>query len=214
MVKVFNFEKKFRSNEDFCCNTYIVGEEGGPCVIIDLGEKFSEVANYVKKHHTRCSGILLTHGHFDHIKGIEEFLKIFNCTVFIDEKDAPLLENKRLNGSQSFNMNVQLDISNLYLLDDEDEINFENKYYFKVIETPFHTPGSVCYLLKSENAIFTGDTLFRGSIGRTDLPLGDEKEVGESLKKIKVLDPKLNIYPGHGEITTLEHELKTNIYLK
>lgn len=156
----------------------------------------------------------MTHGHFDHIRGINKFLETFNCTIFIDEKDIDLLENPRLNGSLAFGDKVSLELSNLYFLDDEDEINFGNKYYFKVIETPFHTEGSVCYLLKSENALFTGDTLFKGSIGRTDLATGNEKEIKSSLEKIKLLNKDLNIYPGHGPLTTLVHELKTNIYFK
>lgn len=215
MIKVFNFDsKKLSKSSDFACNSYVVGEENGPCVLIDLGENDGEIINYIKKHHTSCLGLLLTHGHFDHIRGINKFLETFNCTVFIDEKDIDLLENPRLNGSLAFGDKVSLELNNLYLLDDEDEINFGNKYYFKVIETPFHTEGSVCYLLQSENALFTGDTLFKGSIGRTDLATGNEKEIKSSLEKIKLLNKDLNIYPGHGPLTTLVHELKTNIYFK
>ena len=125
-----------------------------------------------------------------------------------------MLENPKKNCSLIFNEKVSLFLNNLYLLDDEDEINFGNKYYFKVIETPFHTNGSVCYLLKSENALFTGDTLFKGSIGRTDLPEGNEKLIKNSLKKLYNLDRNLNVYPGHGPNSTLSHEFNTNIYFK
>ncbi len=215
MIKVFNFDSnKLSKSSDFACNTYIIGEENGPCVVVDLGENDGVVINYILKHHTSCLGLLLTHGHFDHIRGISNFINKFNCTVFIDEKDEKLLEDSKKNGSVIYGEKISLNLSNLYLLDDEDEINFGNKYYFKVIETPFHTNGSVCFLLKSENALFTGDTLFRGSIGRTDLPEGNEKLISESLKKLINLDKNLNIYPGHGPMTTLVHELKTNIYLK
>ena len=215
MIKVFNFDSNNLNNSsDFSCNTYIVGEKNGPCVIIDLGENEGKILNYVKNNYKSCLGILLTHGHFDHIRGIEKFLSIYNCTVFVSREDSELLENSKLNCSNKTTNKIELNLKNIYLLDDEDEINFGNKYYFKVISTPFHTSGSVCYLLKSENALFTGDALFKGSIGRTDLPTGDESLIYKSLNKLKDLNEELIIYPGHGEITTLKHELKTNYYLK
>lgn len=212
MVKTFRFDNVY--NDELCSNTYIVGEKNEPCLIIDLGCPNDRIIKYVKENHSMCAGILLTHGHFDHIRGLEKFLEEFNCTVFIDEKDEEMLINPRLNCSKMSGENVSFDIKNLYLLDDEDEINFINKYYIKVIETPFHTEGSVCYLLKSENALFSGDTLFKGSIGRSDLPTGNSKEINKSLKKLINLDKNLNIYPGHGEVTTLANELDKNIYLK
>ena len=96
---------------------------------------------------------------------------------------------------------------------DEDEIDFKNGYIFKVISTPFHTNGSVCFLCEKENALFTGDTLFKGSIGRTDLPKGNERLVVSSLSKLLVLKDDLKIYPGHGDETTLKKEKETNPYL-
>ena len=101
----------------------------------------------------------------------------------------------------------------VYQLDDEDEIDFKNGYVFKVISTPFHTNGSVCFLSEKENALFTGDTLFKGSIGRTDLPKGNERLISSSLKKLLKLDDNLKIYPGHGDETTLKKEKENNIYL-
>lgn len=212
MIKVFNFDN---SGNDFSANTYVVGEKGGPCVVIDLGSNQQRVIDYIELNHSSCSGVLLTHGHFDHIKGINNFLKTFNCTVFIDEFDDELLENPRLNGSASLlNEKITVKVGNKYLLNDEDEINFGNGLLFKTIETPFHTQGSVCYLYEKEQALFTGDTLFKNSIGRTDLPRGNERLVSSSLEKIKKLDENLKIYPGHGEMTTLKKELQTNPYLK
>lgn len=210
MIKVFNFDNSTK----ICSNTYVIGDYKGPCVVIDLGNDSDEIINYVKKNHTSCLGILLTHGHFDHIRGINHFLETFNCTVFIDEKEVKFLKDSNLNCSMYANENINVDTSNIYLLDDEDEINFGNKYYFKVIETPFHTIGSVCYLLKSENALFSGDTLFRKSIGRTDLPTGNQNSIKTSLKKLLTLEENYDVYPGHGDITNLEYEKKYNNYLK
>ena len=109
---------------------------------------------------------------------------------------------------------IQVKVTNKYLLDDEDEINFGNGLLFKVIETPFHTSGSVCFLYEKEKAIFTGDTLFKNSIGRTDLPTGNERLVKNSLEKLKKLDQSIKVYPGHGDETTLKREFENNPYLK
>ena len=208
MIKIFRFDN---DRNEFSANTYVVGIKNGPCVVIDLGSTQERVIKYIKENHTSCSGILLTHGHFDHIRGINNFIKEFNCTIFIDEKDVEFLQNPRLNCS--FDEEIVVKSQNLYLLDDEDEINFGNSLFFKVIETPFHTQGSVCFLYETENALFTGDTLFKGSIGRTDLPGSKSSQIGKSLDIIKKLDPNLKIYPGHGDESTLEHEIKTNYFM-
>lgn len=211
MVKTFRFDN---IPDELCSNSYVVGEKGGPCLLIDIGTLSSRIVDYIKENHTSCLGVLLTHGHFDHFKGLKKFLEQYNATVFIHEDDFKLLSDTRLNCSKMCGENVIIDLDNIYLLSDEDEINFINKYYVKVIATPFHTDGSVCFLFKNENALFTGDTLFKGSIGRSDLPTGKSRLISQSLKKLKTLDENLNIYPGHGEITTLKNELNNNYYLK
>lgn len=212
MIKTFRFDN---DRSEFSSNTYVVGIKNGPCVVIDLGTTQDRVIDYILENHTSCVGILLTHGHFDHFRGISKFLKTFSCTVFIDGNDDELLNDPKLNCSKYHGEgDITLNVSNKYLLDDEDEINFGGGLFFKVIETPFHTQGSVCYLYENENALFTGDTLFKETIGRTDLPTSNERQVKDSLNKIRLLDGKLNIYPGHGETTTLEKELLNNNYLK
>jgi len=212
MVKTFRFDNDFK---EFSSNTYVVGEKGGPCVVIDLGTTQDRVKDYILENHTSCVGVLLTHGHFDHIRGLNKFLETFSCTVFIDTNDDEFLLDTKLNGSKYQNEEeVVVKLANKYLLDDEDEINFGGKLFFEVIETPFHTNGSVCYLCEGENALFTGDTLFKQSIGRTDLPTGNERLVKRSLERIKALNENLNIYPGHGELSTLKKEKENNIYLK
>ena len=211
MVKTFRFET---DQNEFSANTYVVGEKGGRCVVIDLGSTQNRVIDYIKENFTSCSGIILTHGHFDHIRGIKKFLETFSCTVFIHEKDVELLEDPKLNGSHYMDAkDFSLKINNIYYLDDEDEIDFHNGYIFKVISTPFHTDGSVCLLCEKEHALFTGDTLFKDSIGRTDLPRGNSKLINESLSKLLNLDDSLKVYPGHGDETTLKHEKETNSFL-
>lgn len=215
MIKIFRFDN---DSKEFSSNTYVVGEKNGPCVVIDLGTTSDRLINYIKENHTACLGVLLTHAHYDHTRGIEKFLKNFNCTVFVHESDEEYFDNPRLNGSIMIDgspKTVKLSSGNRYLLDDEDEINFgHGLFFFKVIGTPFHTDGSVCFLYEKENALFTGDTVFKDSIGRTDLPGGRSKLIFPSLEKLKTLDPKLKIYPGHGDETTLGRELENNIYFK
>ncbi len=214
MIKIFRFDN---DNKEFSSNTYVIGEKNKPCVVIDLGSTSDRVINYIKDNHTSCLGVLLTHGHFDHIRGLEKFLKEFHCTVFVHENDEKFFSEPRYNGSLMIDgspKTVNVSSNNIYLLDDEDEINFGGGLlFFKVIATPFHTTGSVCYLCEKENALFTGDTLFRGSIGRTDLPDGKTRLIESSLSKIKKLNPELKIYPGHGDVSTLHDELEENIYL-
>lgn len=212
MVKVFRFD----NSDEFSSNTYVIGEIGKPCIVIDLGSTSDRVIKYIKDNHLgSCFGVLLTHGHFDHIRGLNKFFKEFpNTTLFIDKDEVEFLTNTRLNCSSLAESKVTVDHQNIYLFDDQDEIGFYNNMVFKVIETPFHTKGSVCFLYEKENALFTGDTLFKSSIGRTDLPTSSERTIQSSLNKLKVLDPKLTVYPGHGETTTLERESKYNLYLR
>ncbi len=212
MIKTFRYENDV---DEFSANSYVVGEKGGPCVVIDLGSTTKRVIEYIKANHSTCSGILLTHGHWDHIRGIPDFLDEFpNTTVFIDELDDEMLINSHLNGSKSMDGSDGIVNVEPYRIEDGDELKFSNNLVFEVIETPFHTIGSVCFLYKQEKALFTGDTIFKGNIGRSDLPHSAKRMQMQSLEKIKKLDPSLHIYLGHGDDSTLEKELKENIYLK
>lgn len=210
MVKTFRYEN---DTNEFSANTYVVGEPNKDFVVVDLGSTTDHVLKYVKENFKSCKGILLTHGHWDHMRGIPKFLDAYpNTTIFIDELDSECLIDNRLNCSRLMGENGIINVEP-YRLEDDDEINFGDGLAFKVIETPFHTLGSVCYLCNKENALFTGDTLFKGDIGRSDLPHSAKRMQEASLEKIKKLDPKLKIYPGHGNETTLEKELKENKYL-
>lgn len=211
MIKIFQCNDKI---DDFYSNSYIIGNKNEPCIIIDPSRNDDKYINYLKENHPSCLGIIITHGHWDHIRGSEKVLDLYpSTTVFIDENDAECLINPRLNCSYITTSKEKTINIEPYRLEDEDEIRFKN-FNFKIIETPFHSRGSICILLEAENALFTGDTLFKGTIGRTDLPHSCKKEQQNSLNKLKKLDPDLKIYPGHGEMTTLKNELENNIYLK
>ncbi len=190
-------------------NTYVLGKTGQGCIIIDCGDRSNTVSDYIKANFKNLLGILITHAHYDHIRGISHILEAFPNTkipVYIEEHDYEMLMDKDLNGG------VDIDFDPV-LVKDGDVITFGDTK-IKVIHTPFHTPGSSCYLSEEDNALFTGDTLFKGSIGRTDMKLGEPDKVKSSMEKLYSLSDLLCCYPGHGGVTNLGNEKKTNPFFK
>jgi hydroxyacylglutathione hydrolase len=201
---------KLSYNTEYC-NSYIIGEEGQDCILIDPGYNKNHVLeNYIKKHHRHLLGILITHGHFDHIRGLENWEGLSLTPLFMGEPDLPCLEDPKLNVSDELEGQI-LSISalNPYPIEDEDEIKL-GSFVFKAIATPFHTIGSVCYYVKEEKTLFSGDTLFRFGIGRSDLPGSSPRSQRDSLAKLRSLPPDTKVYPGHGPATTIGAELACN----
>ena len=217
MREVLNIVKVFLNSDDgkdFSANTYVLGKIGGSCLIIDLGMKSDALFDYVKKHYERCSGILLTHAHFDHIRGVNAFLKRFpgkSIPVYLHPADKALISDPVQNASTMTGEKV---LGNFETIDAEDGATLDVKdFHIQVIHTPFHTKGSVCYLSNDDNALFTGDTLFKGSIGRSDLIVSQPEKIESSLRKLLPLRDTLVVYPGHGPLSNLGAEKKTNPYL-
>lgn len=196
----------------FSANTYLVGNKGENVLVIDPGVATGDLAESIKSQYSGVDAILLTHGHFDHMGGVDFLVSTFHCPVYLHENDAAFLSNTRLNGSASYGKSVTSGVDPILLSDDEGFTRLG--LTIQSVATPFHTKGSVCYWFKELNAIFTGDTLFRGDIGRTDLPSGSERSVESSLDKLRVLPGELMVYSGHGHSTTLEREKKFNRYFK
>ena len=153
--------------------------------------------------------ILLTHGHFDHICGVEELCNFLGGRVCIHKDDAECLTDEYKSQNASMGYAVQGRKSADVILNDGDTITLGNTK-LHVLHTPGHTKGSVCFL--TENEIFSGDTLFRGSCGRTDLPGGDTNEILSSLKRLSSLPGDLTVYPGHGSMTSIGEEKRNNPY--
>lgn len=211
MVKAFINRE---DDKELSANTYVLGKIGGSCLIIDLGTRDAKLLSYVRQHYEKCVAILLTHGHYDHIRAVNSFLKNFpgqDIPVFLHPEDKELIDNPDLNASHLTGERVR---GNFMTVDIEDgEILPIKDFHIQVIHTPFHTKGSVCYLSPDDNALFTGDTLFRGSIGRADLLTSTPETIAPSLKKLLQLKETLVVYPGHGPLSNLGTEKKTNPYL-
>ncbi len=190
-----------------CC---IVASEQGNAAVIDPGGEAGRILDYLESNGLTVKKILLTHGHFDHIGGVKALKDATDAELCIHEADASMLTDAARNMSAVFGT-PYAPVAADRLLRDGDSVALD-ELCFQVIHTPGHTPGSVSYL--TGETLFSGDTLFRESIGRTDFPGGDSHEIMESLKKLRGLPGDYTVLSGHGEKTTLSWEREHNPYLR
>ncbi len=195
----------YNSFSELNANTYVLYDES-ECVVIDSGKNNNDVVNFINENHLQLKAILLTHGHFDHIQGLPALLSAFNVPIYISHKDKVMLADPYLNCSDRFSRNDVVVETEVSTFKDGDVLNFLNQEIM-VIATPFHTEGSVCFYLKDNKMLFTGDTLFSEGIGRVDFPNSVPSEIHNSLSKLSKLDKDATIYPGHGPISTLKEAL-------
>lgn len=191
-------------------NCYIVASAKGNAAVIDPGGKADEILAYLKSNDLSVKKILLTHGHFDHVAAVCRLKDATGAEICIHESDGQMLTSAEQNLAAMFGESYQPVQPDL-LLRDGDKITLD-ELAFTVLHTPGHTPGSVCYLM--DETIFSGDTLFAGSIGRTDFPGGSYSQLSGSLKRLTALEGDYAVLSGHGEQTTLEHERAANPYLR
>lgn len=193
-------------------NCYILKDEkSGEALVVDPGCYNNRLEALLKNEGiSSLSYILLTHGHFDHISGVGDLQKNFGGKVAIHREDAICLENKDESLASKFHFSqneARADIT----LSDGDELAF-GEYKIKVLHTPGHTKGSVCYIV--DDIMLSGDTLFKCTVGRTDFPGGSYDEMMLSMKKLKALEGDYKVYPGHDVSTTLDFERRYNPYMK
>jgi len=199
------------SNGVFGSNTYIIAN-GNDCAIIDCGNRPEDVLKVLKEKELRARYIILTHGHVDHILYAGEIKNETDALICIHNDDVQLYSNPVLNGYDLFGFDIDL----LHFppdcrLKDGDKLPLGDKV-LDIIHTPGHSPGGISILC--DNMLFTGDTLFQLSIGRTDLFGGSLKQLSESIKnKLFTLDDEVVVYPGHGPSTTIGFERKNNPYV-
>ena len=187
-------------------NSYFLVNDKNQAVVIDGGENYKKIKQVSEQYGFDIKAVLLTHAHFDH-SGNAKKLQDDGAQIYISKIDAPKLLNDD-NLSSDFGRKFEY-LTADYTFTDGEVLNVCD-IAIKVIATPGHTDGSVCFMV--ENALFTGDTLFLGSVGRTDFKSGNREDMVNSIKKLFNLEGNYTVYPGHDEFTTLERERKYNIF--
>ena len=180
---------------------------------IDPGGKTKTVKNFIERNNLNLKMILLTHGHIDHIAGIHELVSFVGDNIYIGKNDAFMLKNPSRELQELLGVDCD-GLENFKTVEEGQEIIFSG-YKIKVLETPGHTEGSVCYLItdKDEHKILiSGDTLFAQSVGRTDLEGGDSLKLENSLRRLAEFHDGLHVLPGHGPDTSIGEERELNPY--
>ena len=198
----------------FQANCYIMENEEKEAVAIDIGGDSQEFLKFINEHNLTLKKILLTHGHYDHFKGVADVVKSTGTEVFIHTADKNMLTSADeslasfIGNNEKFN-----EVDKCTTFSDGEIIDFSGTP-INVVYTPGHTKGCVCFIC--EDKLFSGDTLFRMSIGRTDLPGGDYSTIKHSLAVLKDIGRynDYEVYPGHDSMTTLSYEIKNNQYMK
>lgn len=190
---------------------FAINEDTNELLIIDPGASADRLAKSIEKEKLNPVAILLTHGHFDHAGGVAELAERFGIKVYAEEHEKETLENPALNlsGWEGRELSYHADV----FLKDEQEIDLA-RFHIRVFHTPGHTVGGCCYYFSYQNALFSGDTLFAQSVGRTDFPKGSASALIRSIQeKLMPLPDEVTVYTGHNEITSIGTERMYNPYL-
>lgn len=190
-------------------NCYLITDEkSGAAALVDCTDATDKMLDLIGNADLKY--ILLTHGHFDHIGGVAQIKQKYGAKVVISKADEPMLTSSKLSLA-AFCGGVHKDAQADIIVADGDVITL-GETEITVMATPGHTKGGVCYI--ADDVIFTGDTLFYCSCGRTDFPGGSSSEILQSLKALSALDKNYTVYPGHDEISTLDFEKQNNPYMR
>lgn len=208
--------------QEFPCNmfqenTYVVSDETNECMIVDCGAydqaEQQSVANYIIENGLKPTLLVQTHAHADHIFGVKFINDRYGLLPVMNKKDEELYKSFKMQTQSFIGITPDYDMPAIgQFVKDGDEVKF-GSHTFRVIETPGHSRGSVFYYCENEKIAFSGDTLFRGSIGRTDLPGGSMFQIIQSLRMMTQYPDDVKVYPGHGPLTTIGYELASNPYL-
>ncbi len=200
---------------DFETNCYVVRRtnQDKDCLVIDPGLSPWPLIQYLEQNKLRVAAVILTHGHVDHLAGVEAIRERWPDTqVVIHKEDAKMLVDAKANLSAIGGTLVQARAAEV-LLDKQTAVSYAG-IHLQIIHTPGHTQGGICLYSVSEGILFSGDTLFCGSVGRSDLPGGNHQQLIDGIRThLLTLPGATRVYPGHGPATTIEKEKRTNPYL-
>ncbi|OKL38105.1 MBL fold metallo-hydrolase [Domibacillus mangrovi] len=193
-------------------NCYVLSHKT-ECIIFDPGSEGEALAEWLDGNALKPLAILLTHAHFDHIGAVEHIRQTFNSPVYIHKSEEQWLGNPELNGSSRFGMGAISAPPADFILEKEEELII-GPFQFKLFHTPGHSPGSISYYFEEGGSLFAGDTLFMGSIGRTDLPGGNHQDLLDSIhNRLLSLPEETIVLPGHGPATSIANEMDSNPFL-
>ena len=192
-------------------NCYIIESDSKNAAAVDPGDEFEKIDAFLTENSLTLKKILLTHGHFDHIGAVAQLQEKYGAEVYVHADDAVMLTDRRKSLADDMPYYVYRPVEEYTTIDEGDKIELD-ELCFEVLHTPGHTKGGVCF--RCGNALFTGDTLFKMSMGRTDFPGGSLKEIFLSLGRLGKIKENLEVYPGHNETSTLDYERKNNVYMK
>lgn len=194
-------------------NCYIAGNEDTmECFIVDMAACPPELVSHIRKTGLTVKAVLLTHGHFDHIMGLDRFLREFPVPVYACAAEKEIMEDAQMNSSAGM-LGQPYTFNRAEYVKDRDFLDIAGMK-IQVIRTPGHTVGGCCYYIADEKVLFSGDTLFRASVGRTDLPTGSMGALIRSITdRLLVLPDETRVYPGHMEETTIGYEKQYNPFL-
>ena len=194
-------------------NVYIVSNtQTKQALLVDPADRAEAILDKCKKDGLTIEAILLTHGHFDHILAAKEISSAVGAPIYVHEAELRLLGDARLNSSAKWMSPFTLTVDKPVK---EGDVLSLAGFALTVLHTPGHTAGSCCYYLEEEGILISGDTLFRGSYGRTDLPTGNEAEIFASVRRLlSELPDKVQVFPGHMGATTIGFEKKHNLLVR
>ena len=178
-------------------------------VLIDPGSDANKILTQINALKLNIGAILLTHGHLDHIGAADELRGTLGVAIYTSKKEAALANDQNLNGTALFNMSA-ITVTVDHFIEDSDEFDY-GCGKIRVLSTPGHTHGHLSFYLPHADILFSGDCLFHESYGRYDLPTGDFATLKQSLQALFTLPPQTMVYPGHGQSTTIGHEMAHNL---
>lgn len=199
-IKIYNVTRLATN----CC--YLRDEATGKSAVVDPGDKSEQLISQIEKDGGKLEYVFLTHGHYDHICYAKQLADKFGARIITGEKNADFLSKPELNLTMKHGIDLPAFTADILLVDGATIMLGETE--IKYLSTPGHTKGCGVYIF--DETIISGDTLFCESYGRTDLPTGNDEEMIKSLAKLKAIDGDYRVIPGHGELSTLEHERRYN----